>query len=228
MRVRNVLACSVFLAAPVSAQTTIETISFWDGASSIQPLGKPNTATYGQSFTVPFSDNVLQSFSFFLRDLGGGPDLEFQGYIASFNSGNGLLIGPMLFESAVRLGPSTANSFTRYDFEVNGLSLTTGGTYMAFLSASGHFADIASASALTAIGLVSDHYPGGAFWFNNNGDDISKLSIESWTAFGTDLAFEITLSENEPSVVPEPSTVLLMGTGMGILLLGVARRKRRS
>jgi hypothetical protein len=65
--------------------------------------------------------------------------------------------------------------------------------------------------------------------FNNNGDDFDLLSTSGWSDFGTsDLAFEMVF-ENvvDPTVIPEPSTVLLMGTGMGILLVGIARKRRR-
>src|SRR5262245_20636898 len=141
MTVRSFLAFTVLLAAPVSAQTTIETTSFWDGLMQVQPFGKPNTATYGQTFVVPSSDNVLNSFSFFLRDLGGGPDLEFQGYVAAFDPTIGVarIVGANLFTSAVRSGPTTTSTFTRYDFDVGGLALTPGSTYVAYLSTSGHF-----------------------------------------------------------------------------------------
>jgi hypothetical protein len=236
MTVRSYLAFTVLLAAPVSAQTTIETISFWDGLMQVQPFGKPNTATYGQTFVAPASDNVLNSFSFFLRDLGGGADLEFQGYVAAFDPTIGVsrIVGSTLFESAVRSGPSTTASFTRYDFDVGGLALTPGSTYVAFLSTSGHFGAIPLDDAIASWGQIQtaviDPYVNGHFVFNNNGDDFSQLSTVPWISFdGADLAFELQFTGGaEPSVVPEPSTVLLMGTGMGILLLGVVRRRRRN
>ena len=48
------------------------------------------------------------------------------------------------------------------------------------------------------------------------------------SAFDRDLTFEVVLGDAGPSVVPEPSTVLLMGTGMAIMLFGFSRRRRRS
>ena len=239
MTVRSVLAFTVLLAAPVSAQTTIGTTSFWDGLMQVQPFGKPNTATYGQTFVVPSSDNVLNSFSFFLRDLGGGPDLEFQGYVAAFDPTIGVsrIVGANLFTSAVRSGPSTTDTFTRYDFDTGGLSLTPGSTYVAFLSASGHFGAIPLTDAITAWGQIQtaaiDPYPDGHFVFNNNGDDFSLLSTTAWTSFdGGDLAFEMQFTNgaepSSPGVVPEPSTVVLMGTGLGLLGMGVVRKRRRA
>jgi hypothetical protein len=238
MTVRSFLAFTVLLAAPVSAQTTIETTSFWDGLMQVQPFGKPNTATYGQTFVVPSSDPVLNSFSFFLRDLGGGPDLRFQGYVAAFDPTIGVtrVVGANLFESAIRSGPTTIGSFTRYNFDVGDLALTPGATYVAFLSASGHFGVIPLSNATASWGQIQtdaiDPYGPGHFVFNNSGDDLSLLSTTSWLSFdGGDLAFELQFAggaePSGPTVVPEPSTVLLVGTGMAILLLGIARRRRR-
>lgn len=235
MTVRSLVAITVLLATPASAQTTIETVSFWDGLMQVQPMGKPNTATYGQTFIAPASDNVMQSFSFFLRDLGGGADLQFQGYVAAWDPTVGFsrLTGPLLFESAVRSGPTTTSTFTRYDFDVGGLTLTPGVSYVAFLSASGLFDAFPVEEALSSWGLVptngGDHYIGGGFVFNNSGNDFGLLSSSAWSGFGTsDLAFEMVFENAvDPTVIPEPSTVLLMGTGMGILLLGLARSRRR-
>jgi len=234
MTVRSLVAFTVLLAAPVSAQTTIETVSFWDNLMQVQPFGVPNTATYGQTFVAPTSDNVMQSFSFFLRDLGGASDLAFQGYIAAWDPTVGFqrVTGPMLFQSAVRAGPSTTSTFTRFDFDVGGLSLTPGASYVAFLSTSGHFATIPVSVAASSWGLVptsTDPYAGGGFVFNNSGDNLALLSTTSWSGFGqSDLAFEMVFDNGQsPSVVPEPSVVLLTGTGLGILLLGWSRKRRR-
>ena len=178
MTVRSsLLVLTVLLAGPVSAQTTIETITSWNGTTDVEFFGKPNTATYGQTFAVPSTDNVLQSCSFFLRDFSGGA--------------------------------------------------------AAFLSSSGHFGAIPPEVALTSWGSVPTnggyHYTGGNFVFNNNGDDFGLLSTTGWSDFGTsDLAFEMLFDNGAaPTVIPEPSTILLMGTGMGILLVGIARKRRR-
>lgn len=231
MTVRSFLAFTVLLAGPVSAQTTIETTSFWDGLMQIQPMGKPNTATYGQTFIAP-SDNVLQSFSFFLRDIGGGADLQFQGYVAAWDPALLRLSGPLLFQSAVRSGPSTS-AFAQFDFEAGGVALTPGATYVAFVSSSGLFGSIPVTTARTSWGFIptdgTDAYPGGGFVFNNSGDVFSALSTTSWSPLGaTDLAFEMEFSSVVPTVIPEPSTVLLMGTGMGLLFLGMVRKRRRA
>jgi hypothetical protein len=98
---------------------------------------------------------------------------------------------------------------------------------------SGFFATIpVDDGALATWGIMPTNnmnpYSGGTFVFNNNGDLFSDLSAFAWGAQGSDLAFEMVLGQTEPSVVPEPATVLLMGTGMGILLLGAARRRRRT
>ena len=80
-------------ASPLAAQTTVETLSFWDGSSSVQPFGKANTGTYGQTFTVPGSDNLMQSFSFFLRDISSANELIFQGYVARWDAATSRITG---------------------------------------------------------------------------------------------------------------------------------------
>ena len=230
MRMRNLLAISALVTTPAAAQTTLETISIWDGSSGVTPFGKLNTATYGQTFTVPGSDNLLQSFSFFLTDLSSGGDLRFQGYIAKWDTGIGALTGPLLFQSAIQNGPAPGAGFTRYDFDVGGLPLTSGDVYLAFLSTSGLFANIPIDQATASVGVLQTNVDGGigTFRFNNSGDVFSSLFLpSSWQMQDRDLAFEAVFDNVEPSVVPEPSTVLLLGTGLGILLLGVRRGRRR-
>jgi hypothetical protein len=221
------------MAPALSAQTTIETISFWDEISNVFPLGKPLTATYGQTFTVPATDNVLQSFSFFLRDLTASNELVFQGYVSRWDTGTNRLTGPLLYSSGTRIGPGPGTgAFTRYDFLTGGLPLVSGEAYIAFLSASGHFDEIPVGQSTTELGFMFlNSYFGGGFWFKNNGNDFSDLSANMWEFFVgggiDDTAFELKFDEGGPTTVPEPSTVALLGTGMLALLLGIHRRKQR-
>ena len=226
---RNLFVISAVLAVPAAAQTTIETISFWDGVNQVTSFGKPNTATYGQTFTVPASDNVLQSFSFFLRDLSGTGDLQFQGYVAKWYLVPEQLTGPVLFQSAVRTGPTGAG-FTRFDFDVGGISLTSGISTWCSSAARdcsaafparhpwrrGAFSrrtltDTSAVSRFPTMAIISTRS------FRRSGPPSTRISRSRSSS-----------AKLEPSTVPEPSTVVLMGTGLGILLLGVARRKRRS
>jgi len=228
--VRHLVLLLTFASATtLSAQTTIETTSFWDGGTAVSEFGKDNTATYGQTFTVPGSDNDLQSFSFFLGDLSAGNQLLFQGYVAEWDAGANRITGPLLYTSGVRSGPAVGTGFTRYDFDTGGLSLVSGGQYIAFLSASEHFGAIPVADATARWGyLNADEYAGGGFWFFNNGDDFSLLSSASWENFVgggvDDLAFEMQFGE-AGTVIPEPSTILLLGTGLVALAIGVRRRR---
>ena len=225
---RLILLIGSLLATPLAAQTTIETISFWDGSSAVFPFGKPETPTYGQSFTAPVGDNVLQSFSFFLRDIGAGDQLLFQGYVSAWDVATNRLTGPLLYTSGIRNGPPAGGGFTRYDFATGGTTLVGGQAYIAFLSVSGHFGDIPVSDAATDWGyLAVDGYDGGRFWFQNSLDDLSLLATNGWSTLGAaDLAFELQFDQGGPTVIPEPATVILLGTGMGILLLGVRRRKK--
>lgn len=74
---RKTLATTLLLAASgLASAATIDTTSAWDGNSSLQPFGFPNTATYGQ--VVKAAGSQLDAFSF-LVDL---PDaLTFKAYV---------------------------------------------------------------------------------------------------------------------------------------------------
>ena len=104
MTSRLAVLVGLLVVPPLSAQTTIETISFWDGDSYVFPLGKDNTATYGQAFTVPGTDNVLQSFSFFLRDYAASDELVFQAYVSAWDGSK--LTGRFSLRAAIRAGPA--------------------------------------------------------------------------------------------------------------------------
>ncbi|NJL21994.1 MAG: hypothetical protein HC895_16165 [Leptolyngbyaceae cyanobacterium SM1_3_5] len=52
-------ACLSMGAGEAAQALTINTTPSWNGSSSITAFGEPNTATYGQTFTVG-SDNVCK------------------------------------------------------------------------------------------------------------------------------------------------------------------------
>jgi hypothetical protein len=198
-------------------------------------VGSPGGATFGQTFTRPFSYDVLDQFTFWLHDS-EGPQFEFTAYIARWNGTRAF--GPMLYASALQTSPAEGAGFTAYTFSTGGLPLP-GGTYVAFLNASPYSAahpfpasPVAFAWMRFGINAYDDSYAGGAFVYDTNGSDFSALTTRPWRYNGVqvyDVAFTASFSASpppEPTPVPEPATIALVATGA--LVVGVVTRRRRA
>ena len=69
---------------PISGFATTIYDNFTGYSDYWNPLGNPNTATYGETFTAPSNgDNSLDSFSFYMGTPTGG-DIILSAYIATW------------------------------------------------------------------------------------------------------------------------------------------------
>jgi hypothetical protein len=182
--------------------------------TTVQPFGAPDTATYGQSFTVAAGDTQLTSFSMFLN--GTGASLTFRGYLAAWD---GAKATSLLYTSADTTISSGAGN-QEFTFTPN-IAVTPGSQYIAFLSISQLAAQPASTYTMPIRFGLSDILPGGGFFFQNNGTDFASLFANNWSGFGesNDVAFKATFA-----AVPEPATWAMMIGGFG--LAGMAARRR--
>jgi hypothetical protein len=198
----TVTTTSLMLAtAPQSqALTYIDTTPSWNGSSIIDPLGEPNTATYGQTFTVPITDNILNSFSFILGPnlYDGTAPMTFAGYVAQWDGSKAT--GPILYTSGTQT--YTGAGFTTYLFNTGNLSLTAGQKYVAFLSASKFF--VGNDHLTFMADNFSNPYSGGDFVFYNNGSDFSALTANSWDYAGGDLGDAVFTATFNNNVTPVP------------------------
>jgi hypothetical protein len=196
------------------AATLIDTTPSWDGNSSISYFGQPNTATYGQTFTVG-SDNVLDSFSFFLNQASSSA-LKFAAYVMQWDGSKAT--GPILYQS----GPESTtqqNVLQQFTFNTGGTSLVSGNRYVAFVNAS-NFPDSGFGSMGTQF---TDAYPGGGFVYQNNGSNFSSLTTNNWNSFGpVDVAFKASLSSKK---VPEPTSVLSL-LAVGAMAAGSTLKRK--
>lgn len=213
------------VAGTAQAQTIIDTTPSWNGTDYIAEFGEPNTATYGQTFTVG-SDNVLNDFTFWLNDYNGQPDVvDFAAYVTEWDGFKAT--GSILYQSGPQ-STTKARGFEQFTFNTGGIGLTSGKQYVAFLSASNFFDGIEGIAGLGVTGF-QDVYSGGDFVFYNNGSDFSLLTQSTWEYIGGiggigDSAFKASFSQAIASV-PEPTTML------GILAFGAfglgSLRKRK-
>ena len=205
-------------AGAARADTVIDTVSHWNGTDWLESLGEPNTATMGQTFTVPAGDTSLASFTFHLIDF--VDHITFDAYVHAWDGEKAT--GPALFHA----GPFTTDNndgnggFEAFKIDTGGLQLDAGQQYVAYFTASDYFQG--GVHWANPAYLWSDHYDGGGLVFRNNGTDLSLLTTTPWETFigdgVDDLAFTM-----EFTAVPEPA-------GAGALLAlaaGALARRRR-
>jgi len=178
-------------------------------------FGEPNAATGGQTFIAPPHARRLDRFTFYLFYVEGGPT-RFAGYVGGWDGEKAS--GPLLYQSGERqvMTPLVAVPVT---FETGGIPVTPGRRYVAFLSASPFFDGV---DDNTNLFLEADTYAGGGHVALGNGSNFGEIFTRSWGGLQPlDLAFTA-----EFSTVPEPSTMILLGTGVAALAASRARRKR--
>ena len=207
------MALGVLLVIMGQAEALV-TISTMPHGGTSAPFGEPDSATYGQTVTVPLIDNQLNSFSFWLSDWQNPDFVDFAAYVMQWDGAKAT--GPVLWQSAPQSTTNNggAGGFEMFTFNTGRLQLVSGQKYVLFISASEYFDSLTGqASFYTA----SVDYPEGNFVFMNNGSDFSMLTTNTWSDvyFGgchnSDLAFEATFSS-----IPAPSAVLLGSIGISM------------
>jgi hypothetical protein len=200
--------------------------------AGIWPFGANNTATYGQTFTVPVGLSQLNQFTFQLYAGGNGSALDFYGFLMGWSGDRAA--GPVLYQSALQHGTDNFSPVT-YTFNTGGINLSSGSMYVAFLNASEFIAANPDATAWdhlpSGVNGFSDSYSGGNFNFFNNGGDFSLLTSEPWENFSVggfgemDAAFTATFSD--AVATPEPASLALLATGL-VGVFGAAGRRRKA
>jgi hypothetical protein len=192
-------------------------------------FGVPVFATVGQTFTAAV-DGQLSGFSFWLGNEAGSPDantvdadqLRFRAYIMAWDGTAS--VGEVLYSSDIMSGPTTAAQ--QITFAPTALMLTTGSSYVAFLSTSGLFAENPD-FAFAAVGLSDESGLGGTSVFLDSGNDAACFLSTCGTTWqsGTDFSAPQLQFELVVRTVPEPASASLALIGLAGLTV-VARRRR--
>ena len=223
----GVAAGTPALAAPI----VVSTLSSWDGSSSIGDFGASGFSGWGQFLVAPTGSNRLLDFTFLLSDALKGSNtnpvpVTFTAHLVQYNPFTRYVVGPLLYSSAPVTVPLTAGmDFDTYTFDIDA-EVTAGSTYMMFLFANNFELQIPDDSRLRLATSGSD-LAGGAYNIPMSAiADLDAALASPWLfTAGTDLAFSATFDNRPTAPVPEPDTLLLLGTA-GAAGLFMGRRVR--
>lgn len=204
------IAAAVSLATAASA-ATIDTLAGQN--SAISSWGLPNTASYGQTFTLD-TDASLTDVLFRINDYGNAVSYDLHVLAWDGTRASGSSLGSVSGTTAGVVGMRDVSIAT------GGFTLGAG-SYVAFLQA--------TSRGMTSWGSVamSDAYSGGEFVFQNNGGDTSLWTTTDWRGdwqgANSDLAFRIDYEEIAP--IPVAPALPLLATGLAALVLLRRRAK---
>ncbi|MEQ8463694.1 hypothetical protein [Coleofasciculus sp. E1-EBD-02] len=193
-------------AVGVGQAATIDTTLTWDGGGYFFC----SDCYYGQVFTVPTSDNILDSFTFFISSL-WDTNVYFKAQIApwdgnTFQSGSALYTSETVSNEGFPSYNATPSNYGTVTFTPpGGLPLIADNQYVAYLSSE-------PGDGTGAIGHnYKDSYFGGYTLFGHPPD--------GWYSAGVTADYAFKASFSAPESIPEPSLTIGMLT-LGILGTG--------
>ena len=208
----------------------------WPKTPFGRPAGGTQFGSVGQSFTVEAGAATrLTDFQFWISNVDGFGAAQYHAYVFPWDAATRRITGDFLFRSALQTGTDSPGPVP-LSFATGGLDLVGGQRYIAVLST----AELAATPAGTFGGLFestaganADPYPGGAAYtlVSLYSAGLPGVVGGTWTVAGGntsghDFAFRAAFTTAAVTPIPEPSTVVLLGTGVLGVALAVRRRRR--
>lgn len=125
------LALATALFAGQAAAQNIDTTAA--ASASFGPFGVPDTATYGQTITIPAGMTQLTSFGFKMQNVPS--TVVFRGEVYLWDDANNRATGPALYESAVRSTTGATPQLITFS-PPGGVTVVPGQKYVIFATTS--------------------------------------------------------------------------------------------
>ncbi len=219
------LAMVAMLALPALADTIVTTNPSWNGTDTISSFGYPNTATYGEAITTPNGVTNVSSASFWLSET---PGFQFQMFIAPWDNNNYLIPGGLA--GAQYISPiQTVTQSGLVEYTISGINsaVSPGTIYMFGLTIDNVYNNDAQFGAGSQGGTIFANGSATYYFAWNNDSGNGGLLGANWNNQGCadnqgacgNAAWVVDYNS-----VPEPGSLMLLGTGV-LGSLGVLRRK---
>jgi hypothetical protein len=181
---------------PASAAPTIDSYSVWNGTDFVWPFGQPDTATYGQTVTIPAGKTTPKKFAFWMAPNSGEGTLKIRGAIYAWDgdSASGSAVWESKKPKNVTFSPSDP-TYQKVQFKTRKSGkVTPGSTYVFFASVSKDY-EASDPNVLAHWGAnYFDALPGGDVVYLNNGTDESQWTTTPWGSIpGYDFAMTATI-----------------------------------